>query len=93
MSGGGREAVELVRRQADEIRVVILDRTMPDIDGEEAFGEIRRIRSDARIILVSGYSEERAAWRFIDQGIDGFIHKPFEPMALLEHVRRILEAE
>jgi CheY-like chemotaxis protein len=93
LTEGGREAIEVFRRQADEIQVVVLDRTMPDIDGEEAFGEIRRIRSDARIILMSGHSEERAAWHFIGQGIDGFVHKPFEPMALLERVRRILEVE
>jgi DNA-binding response OmpR family regulator len=89
----GRDAVKLFQRHADEIQVVVLDRTMPNIDGEEAFDEIRRIRSDAPIILVSGYSEERAAWNFIDRGIDAFLHKPFEPMALLERVRRILEGE
>jgi DNA-binding response OmpR family regulator len=93
LAGDGREAVELFRRRADEIHVVVLDRTMPDMDGEEAFDEIRRIRSDARIMLVSGYSEERAAWEFIDRGFDAFLHKPFDPMALLECVRRILEAE
>jgi CheY-like chemotaxis protein len=89
----GREAVKLFQRHADEIQVVVLDRTMPNIEGEEAFDEIRRIRSDAPIILVSGYSEERAAWNFIDRGIDAFLHKPFEPMALLERVRRILEGQ
>jgi CheY-like chemotaxis protein/two-component sensor histidine kinase len=89
----GREAVALFRRQADEIRVVVLDRTMPIVDGEEAFNEIRRIRSDARIILVSGYSEEHAVWHSIDQKLDAFLHKPFDPMALLERVRRILEVE
>jgi DNA-binding response OmpR family regulator len=93
LTGDGREAVELFRRQADEIQLVILDRTMPNIDGEQAFDEIRRIRSDTPIILVSGYSEERAAWHFIDRGLDAFLHKPFEPMALLERVRRILEGE
>ena len=45
-----------------------------------------------RIILMSGYSEESAAWHFIDRGLDAFLHKPFDPMALLERVRRILEA-
>jgi signal transduction histidine kinase/CheY-like chemotaxis protein len=92
MARGVREAVEIFRRQADEIQIVVIDRTMPDIGGEEAFDEIRQIRPDARIILVSGYSEERAAWHFIHQGLDAFLHKPFEPMALVERVRRILES-
>jgi DNA-binding response OmpR family regulator len=92
LASDGREAVEIFGRQPDEIQIVVIDRTMPKIGGEEAFDEIRQIRSDARIILVSGYSEERAAWHFIDQGLDAFLHKPFEPMALVERVRRILES-
>ena len=87
----GHEAVEIFRRHADEIRAVVLDRTMPTVDGEEAFGEIRRIRPDARIILTSGYSEERAVWEFLDEGRDFFLHKPFEPMELVDRIRRILE--
>jgi PAS domain S-box-containing protein len=89
----GREGVDLFRRHADEIRAVVLDRTMPDIGGEDAFDEIRRIRPDARIMLISGYSEERAAWHFIDKGLDAFLHKPFEPRLLLERIRRIIDSD
>jgi CheY-like chemotaxis protein len=87
----GREGVELFRRHADEIDAVVLDRTMPDIGGEDAFDEMREIRPEVRIMLISGYSEERAAWHFIDKGLDAFLHKPFEPRVLLERIRRIIE--
>jgi CheY-like chemotaxis protein len=87
----GREGVDLFRRHSEEIRAVVLDRTMPDIGGEDAFDEIRRIRSDARIMLISGYSEERAAWHFIDKGLDAFLHKPFETRVLLEKIRRMID--
>ncbi len=93
LASGGREAVDLFRRHADEIRAVVLDRTMPDIGGEDAFDEIRRIRPDARIMLISGYSEERAAWHFIDKGLDAFLHKPFEPATLLQKIRRIIDGD
>ncbi len=86
----GREGVDVFRRHADEIRAVVLDRTMPDVGGEDAFDEIRRIRPDVRVMLISGYSEERAAWHFIDKGLDAFLHKPFEPRVLLEKIRRII---
>jgi PAS domain S-box-containing protein len=89
----GREGVDLFRLHADEICAVVLDRTMPDIGGEDAFDEIRRIRPDARIMLISGYSEERAAWHFIDKGLDAFMHKPFEPSVLLEKIRRIVDSD
>ena len=64
---------------------------MPDISSEEAFDEIRRIRPDARVILISGRTEERATWHFLDKGLDAFLHKPFEPVALVDRIRRILE--
>ena len=92
LASDGREGVDLFRLHADEICAVVLDRTMPDIGGEDAFDEIRRIRPDARIMLISGYSEERAAWHFIDKGLDAFMHKPFEPSALLEKIRRIVDS-
>jgi DNA-binding response OmpR family regulator len=52
---------------------------------------MRRIRPGVPIMLISGYSEERAAWHFIDKGLDAFLHKPFEPRALLERIRRIID--
>jgi len=91
LASSGREGVELFRRRADEIDAVVLDRTMPDIGGEDAFDEMREIRPEVRIMLISGYSEERAAWHFIDKGLDAFLHKPFEPRVLLERIRRIIE--
>jgi PAS domain S-box-containing protein len=87
----GREGIEIFRKHQDEIRAVLLDRTMPDISGEEAFDEIRRVRSDARIVLVSGYSEERAAQHFADKDLAGFLKKPFLPETLIEIVRGALE--
>jgi PAS domain S-box-containing protein len=93
LASDGHEALKLFRSRADEIDVVILDRTMPNIGGEEAFDKIRQIRPDAHVILLSGHSEECAAWHFIDRGLDAFLQKPFEPMTLLSRVRRILDAD
>jgi DNA-binding NtrC family response regulator len=87
----GRGGIETFREHADEIRAVLLDRTMPDISGEEAFGEIVRIRPDARIVLMSGYSEERAAQRFAGKDLAGFLQKPFLPETLVEEVRKAIE--
>jgi PAS domain S-box-containing protein len=88
----GLEGIELFREHADEIRIVLLDRTMPSTSGEETFEAIRRIRPDVPIILVSGHSEERAAGSFADQDLTGFLHKPFLPTALLRQVRRALDS-
>jgi CheY-like chemotaxis protein len=86
----GLEGVALFRSHADTIDGVLLDRTMPGLTGERAFAEIRRIRPDARIVLVSGYSQERAVERLQDEGLVGFLQKPFLPESLVEMVRKLL---
>jgi DNA-binding response OmpR family regulator len=86
----GRDGVEVFRRHRDEIALVLLDMTMPQMDGEEAFHEIRRIRADARVILSSGYSEQDATSRFADQDLAGFIQKPYRRANLLAKIRGIL---
>ena len=63
-ASGGREAIRLFREHQHEVSCVLLDLTMPDMDGAETFGELRRIRPDVRVILTSGYSEEAATERF-----------------------------
>ena len=86
----GGEGVELFAKHADRIRAVLLDRTMPITSGEEAFDQLRRIRPDAAIILVSGYSEERAVAEFAGKGLAGFLQKPFLPAALVGRLRSVL---
>ncbi len=88
----GLAGVESFRQHADRIDVVILDMTMPGLSGEEAFGELRRIRADVRVLLTSGYNEQEATNRFIGKGLAGFLQKPFQLTTLHEKLRGILES-
>ena len=85
----GDEGVEVFRRHADEIVLVVLDLTMPRMSGEKTFDEIRRLRADARVLLASGYEKQRATERF--EGLAGFIQKPYQMVTLREKVRRAIE--
>jgi CheY-like chemotaxis protein len=86
----GREAVEVYRRRADDIDLVILDMNMPRMGGDEAFREIRRLKRDAIVVISSGYSEADTARAFGDQELSGFMEKPYEFAALREKLRGIL---
>ena len=72
------------------IDVVLLDMTMPRMDGEEAFRELRRIRQGVRVILTSGYNEQDATERFAGKGLAGFIQKPYRPAELITKINDAL---
>jgi len=84
----GREAVERFSRQADAIDCVILDLTMPKLGGQEALIELRNIRPDVRVVISSGYTEQDVTSRFADEGIVGFIQKPYTLQSLADVVHR-----
>ena len=50
---------------------------MPNVDGEKTLQEILKIRPQAKVVLMSGYSEEEIAQRFVGQPLAGFLQKPF----------------
>jgi len=78
----GRDGVDVYRRHQHEIVVVLLDMTMPKLDGKGCFRELRRINKDVKVILSSGYNEQEATCRFTGKGLAGFIQKPYHPDTL-----------
>jgi CheY-like chemotaxis protein len=77
----GLTAVEMVRTAGAGIAVIVLDITLPGISGLQVLEEVRKIRSDARVILTSAYSREMVlpAGHACD-----FIRKPFRIEDLME---------
>ena len=57
---------------------------MPHMDGAEAFGELRRLNPDVRVVLASGYSQEDARARFTGKGPEGVLQKPYALVKLRE---------
>ncbi|MDJ0836239.1 MAG: response regulator [Acidobacteriota bacterium] len=87
---GGRRALQLFTEQGQNIVCVILDLAMPDMDGEETFRALRRIRENVRVLLASGFSEQEVAERFQGLGLSGFIQKPFQIKELAGKLNQIL---
>jgi CheY-like chemotaxis protein len=90
VAADGREALAQIREHGDRIRGIVLDLTMPRMDGEEAFRELRRIRTDIPVILSSGYSEHDVVQRFAGKGIAGFVPKPYTPANLQSVLKQAL---
>jgi PAS domain S-box-containing protein len=86
----GPEAIQMFARFAPEIAVVVLDLTMPGMDGEHACRELKRIRADAKIILSSGYDESEVARRFETHELAGFVQKPYTAATLVNKVTSVV---
>jgi PAS domain S-box-containing protein len=86
----GAEALERYRERQSEIDLVLLDLTMPHMDGAQAFGELRRINPAIRVVLASGYSEDDVAARFAGKGLDGVLPKPYTLNKLKELISTLL---
>lgn len=91
VASDGEEAVALFRDHVKEIACILLDLTMPRLDGVATLEALRRIKSDVKIIFSSGYDEKEAHRRFECRGPDGFIMKPFCQEALMTELQRVLE--
>ncbi len=87
----GLEAVDCFRRHHGEIRLVLLDMTMPRMDGVEAFRALRAIRPDVKVILTSGYSEQMAAEQVGENGPAAFLQKPYRPADLVHKIDDVLD--
>ena len=86
----GEEAVETFRERGDEIDCVILDLSMPRMDGITALKELLEIDPEAKVLLSSGYDDQDSVERLSREGLAGFIHKPYEIKTLRSALEGIL---
>lgn len=83
-ASSGKEAIAIFAARTREIGLIILDLTMPDLNGDEALKELRRLEPQVRVILASGYSRHEVARLLEASGVSAFLQKPFDVNALAE---------
>ena len=92
IADSGKKAVELYRKHRGDIALVVLDMVMPDIDGREVYNAIKAMDTDVRVLLSSGYSFDGQVGKLMDEGIQGFVQKPFSIVELCNTVRKVIDA-
>jgi CheY-like chemotaxis protein len=88
----GLEAVEFYRKLGSEIELVILDFTMPIMDGADVFDELMLMNPRVPVVLSSGFTEQDRLRGMLAKGLRGFIPKPYTSEKLLAEVRTALDA-
>jgi CheY-like chemotaxis protein len=89
-SRNGREGLEKFQKNKDEISLIVLDLTMPHMDGEEVLQRVKSQRKDIPVLMMSGYNQQSIINQFVDEDLAGFLQKPLRPTILLNAVNKIL---
>ena len=87
----GRDGLEKFQAEPDRYALVLLDLTMPHMDGQETFRHLRALRPAVKILLMSGFNQQEAISPFAGKGLAGFVQKPFELETLALEIRHVLE--
>lgn len=89
----GLAAVETFSRKPADFDAVLLDLTMPRMNGEQALDRLRAIRPEIPVVLSSGFSEGEALERFRDRGLSAFLQKPYTATALARKIKTALQKQ
>ena len=80
----GRKAVDVYQQQWQNIDLVMLDMIMPEMDGPDAFRAMKKINPNVKVLLSTGFSLNSEVQAVLDEGVAGFIQKPFTRRELIE---------
>jgi two-component system cell cycle sensor histidine kinase/response regulator CckA len=90
-SATGRDAIREFERHETDVRLVVLDVTMPDLAGDQVLGELRRRRPDVPVLLCSGYSADEMRARFSPEDLATFLQKPYAFEVFRARLRELCE--
>ena len=91
LARNGRQALELFEAYADEIACVVLDLTMPELSGEEAFLAMRHSHPSVPVVMTSGYDGQEVTQRLVGRGLASFVQKPYRAGELLDAIRDVIQ--
>ena len=84
----GAEAV--ARFRENDFDIAFMDVKLPDMNGVESLFEIRRLKPDAKVMMMTGFSVEELLQQAVEGGAFGVLHKPFEPTELLAAIEAMI---
>jgi len=87
----GLEAVECYREIHKDVHLVLLDMIMPKMGAKECFIELKKINKHVKVILSTGYGRNNAAQELVDDGVTGFIQKPYQLLHLSKTIAEALK--
>jgi PAS domain S-box-containing protein len=91
-AANGKEAVDIYEEKQDQIDAVLMDLTMPVMNGQDACTEMQKLNPNVPIVLASGFSEPDLVAQFGGNGTIAFLQKPYMINVLLETIESVIAA-
>jgi len=89
----GADAIEFFGQHHEDVDLVVLDLIMPKLSGADTFARILEIDPSAKVVIATGFSRHGACQALLDDGVLGFLHKPFRIEELAEELARHLHVD
>ena len=86
----GFEALDFFQKSPGHFALVLLDLSMPILDGEETFRRLRRMDPNITVLLNTGFIEKHHLERMLADGLAGFIRRPYEPSEVIQQIESVL---
>ena len=83
----------LIFQRVERPAVILLDLTMPDMDGLEALTKMKNHDPDAKVIMCSSMGQEEVIKECFEKGADDFILKPFKPERIIQALTQFISPD
>jgi CheY-like chemotaxis protein len=90
LAESGFKALDILTREGTTVDLVVLDYTMPFMNGEETFRRIRTIAPEVPVTLAAGFIHQEILDSMLAGGLSGYVRKPLPPQELAAHVTGLL---
>ena len=91
LAADGESAIELYKKGRHDISLIVLDLIMPGMGGMRCLEQLLKMDPDARIIVVSGYTDEQPPGGFLGIGAREFVTKPYDMVGLSKVIRKVMD--
>lgn len=92
-AANGVEGIEIFKEHSREIKLVILDMSMPQLSGKATFIKLKELKDDVRVLISSGFTEDERAREIMRLGCKQFIQKPYTVHKLAEFINKMLKEQ
>jgi len=91
LAENGKEAIDIFKKSHDKIKAVLLDMVMPELSGKETYLQMKEIDSDVRVLLASGFKQDKRVNDVLNLGVNDFIQKPYNLFNLSKMMAELIE--